>query len=147
MLIDYVISQWYILLFLVWCRHFSTTASNTISLWACLWEKICTHIYISTLHTQNCQIRTKDSVWAHCVTVRGLRCPAGQAACKFIAISIISLEMAFLQDTSYSHKVHNLNPYRKNAYKMPLYCMCCLIDKMYYLVDSSLNHDRHSNIF
>lgn len=104
---------WYVFAFsslTAQCRHFSTTASNTIPLRARLWEKICAHIYISTLLTQNCQIRTKDSVWAHCVTVRGLRCPAGQDACKFSAISIISLKMAFLQDTRHSPKVHNLNP-------------------------------------
>lgn len=40
--------------------------------------------------------------------------------------------MAFLQDTRHSHEEHNLNPYRY---------------KMYYLVDSSLNHYRHSDIF
>lgn len=107
---------WHVLLFLVWLHKVSTTASNTISLWACLWEKIWAYIYISTLHTQNCQIRTKDSVWAHCVTVRGLQCPAGQAASKLIAISIISLKMAFLQDTRHSHKVHNLNLYRINKW-------------------------------
>lgn len=123
-LTDYVMVRFAFASLTVWHRHFSTTASNTISLWACLWEKICAHIYISTLHSQNCQIRTKDSVWAHCVTVRGLRCPAGQAACKFVAISIIFLKMAFLQDTRHSHKVHNLNPHRRKKCCFLKLCFC-----------------------
>lgn len=76
--------------FTAWCRHFSTTASNTIS----LRQKLCTFTF-SSLHAQNCQIRTKDSLWAHCVTVSELRCPAGQTACKFIVISIMALKNGF----------------------------------------------------
>lgn len=64
-----------------WCRHFSTTASNTIS----LRQKLRTFTF-SSLRARNCQIRTKDSLWAHCVTVSEPRGPAGQTACKFIAI-------------------------------------------------------------